>query len=145
MNIKFGENLDNCPHIFSVNYFLKDKKNSEFLNSKLDKIIWIKWMELRVNNEISAIDIGTGYIPEYEDLKILFKKYLDKEYNPEDYLKQFTLRIPENLAKIKRIINIYRNSGPGVPEKLFIILEDQKKKLEAMKDEKGDYINPENF
>jgi phosphoenolpyruvate carboxykinase (GTP) len=145
MNIKFGEGLDGCPHIFSVNYFLKDKKGRKFLNSRLDKIIWIKWMELRVNNKSNGIDIGIGYIPEYRDLKILFKKYLDKEYNLEDYVNQFTLRIPENLAKIKRIINIYRDSGPGIPEKLFDILEDQKKKLESIRDEKGDYISPEDF
>jgi phosphoenolpyruvate carboxykinase (GTP) len=145
MNIRFGEGLDECPHIFSVNYFLKDKEGSKFLNSKLDKIVWIKWMELRVNNESNGIDIGIGYIPEYKDLKILFKKYPGKDYNIEDYINQFTLRIPENLAKIKRIIDIYRDSGPGVPKKLFDILESQKKKLESIRDEKGDYISPEDF
>ena len=29
---------------------------------------------------------------------------MDKEYIQEDYVEQFTLRVPENLAKLDRII-----------------------------------------
>ncbi|MCD4670620.1 MAG: phosphoenolpyruvate carboxykinase (GTP) [Actinomycetia bacterium] len=143
INIKFGEKLENCPSIFSVNYFLKDADTGEFLNSKLDKLIWLKWMELRVNGEAGAIDNGMGYIPEHKDLAMLFKKYLDRAYSIEDYVKQFTLRVAENLAKIDRITDIYKNAGPEVPERLFKILEDQKKKLQAIKAEKGDFVSPQ--
>jgi len=145
INMEFGEKLENCPSIFSVNYFLKDADTGEFLNSKLDKLIWLKWMELRVNGEADAIDNGMGYIPEYKDLAILFKKYLDRQYSIEDYIKQFTLRVSENLAKIDRIIDIYKNAGPEVPERLFKILEDQKKKLQAIKADKGDYVSPQDL
>ena len=68
INIKFGEKLEKAPAVYSVNYFLKDKETGQFLNSKLDKLIWLKWMELRVNNEADAIDVGIGFIPKYEDL-----------------------------------------------------------------------------
>ena len=142
INLKFGEKLEGSPSIFSVNYFLKDADSGEFLNSKLDKLVWLKWMELRVNGEADAIDNGMGKIPEHKDLEMLFKKYLDKEYSKEDYIKQFTLRVSENIAKIDRIIDIYKNAGPEVPQRLFKILEDQKKKLQAIKTDKGDYISP---
>jgi len=72
-NLNFGNNLSNPPSVFSVNYFLKDE-NGGWLNHKNDKAIWLKWMELRVNNEVEAIKTPTGYMPCYEDLKQLFKR-----------------------------------------------------------------------
>ena len=145
INIRFGEKLDKAPTVYSVNYFLKDSETGQFLNTKLDKLIWLKWMELRVNGEADAIDIGTGLIPEYDDLVKLFKKHLNKEYTQEDYIKQFTLRVPENLAKLERIIAIYKDAGPEVPEELFEILENQKEKLQKIGREKGDHISPLDF
>ncbi|MCK5566370.1 MAG: phosphoenolpyruvate carboxykinase (GTP), partial [Actinomycetia bacterium] len=55
INIEFGKKLQIAPKIFSVNYFLKDKESGKFLNEKLDKLIWLKWMELRVNGDADAI------------------------------------------------------------------------------------------
>ena len=63
-------------------------------------------MELRVHNEVDAIKTPTGYIPKYEDLQKLFKQVLNKNYAKEDYIKQFTIRVPENLAKIERVSKI---------------------------------------
>ncbi len=143
-NIKFGQRVKNPPKIFGVNYFLKDE-NGNFLNDKTDKQVWIKWMERRVHNKISAIKTPTGYIPYYEDLKRLFKKYLNKEYSEGDYIKQFTLRIPENLAKIDRIVDIYKNKIPNTPEILFKVLNDQKKRLLETREKFGDYVSPLKF
>jgi len=143
-NLNFGASLKNPPHIFSVNYFLKDKEG-EYLNAVRDKLVWLKWMELRVHNEVGAIKTPTGYIPKYKDLKRLFKKILDKDYSEEDYVKQFTLRIPENLAKIERIVEIYRTKVPDAPDILFKILEEERKRLEMARAEHGDYIAPAVF
>jgi len=144
INIKFGQSLREVPKIFGVNYFLKGN-DGEYLNSKLDKVVWLKWMELRINNEVGAIDIGTGFIPRYEDLKKMFKKFLGKDYAEEDYVRQFTLRVPENISKNERITDIYKNISHGVPDILFEILRDQKLKLLELKKEKGDYISPLKF
>lgn len=141
INIEFGSSLDEAPKIFGVNYFLKGE-NGEYLNSKLDKMVWLKWMELRAHGEASAVDAGIGSIPEFEDLKDLFKKVLGKDYTEKDYIDQFTLRIPENLSKIDRIIKIYTDIGKSVPEVLFKILDEQKSRLSKLASEKGDYISP---
>jgi len=140
-NIDFGDNLNNPPRIFSVNYFLKNKEG-EFLNSRMDKRIWYKWMELRVHDEVTAFDTPTGRIPGYEDLRRLFSEVLNKEYSEEDYHHQFMIRIPENLAKIERIVDIYRNRVIDAPEILFGILEGQKNRLKNYKKVYGDYILP---
>ncbi|MFZ3086394.1 MAG: phosphoenolpyruvate carboxykinase domain-containing protein, partial [Candidatus Hydromicrobium sp.] len=141
INIKFGQSLENPPKIFSVNYFLKDS-NGNYLNEKNNKRVWLKWMELRVHEEIKAINVGTGFIPEYEYLKVLFKSVLGRNYSQEEYIEQFTLRVPENLSKIDRIIKIYTELGSGVPYILFEILKEQKTRLESLKNKKGEYISP---
>jgi len=145
VNLKFGEKLEKAPSVFSVNYFLKDSESGQFLNSKLDKLIWLKWMELRVNGEADAVDIGIGLIPVYEDLAMLFKKHLDRDFSRKDYIKQFRLRVSENIAKTERILDIYRDAGPEVPQELFRTLESQKEKLQAIRDKKGEYISPFDF
>ena len=139
--LKFGEKLKKAPKIFAVNYFLRDE-NGNWLNHKLDKAVWLKWMELRVHGDVDAIETPIGYIPKYEDLKRLFKQVLNKDYSREDYEKQFTIRVPELLAKIERIEKIYREQVKEVPEELFEILEDERKRLLEAREKYGDYISP---
>ncbi|TET78242.1 MAG: phosphoenolpyruvate carboxykinase (GTP), partial [Candidatus Cloacimonadota bacterium] len=128
VNLDFARDLKKVPLIFSVNYFLKDKAGN-FLNEKTDKKIWYKWTELRVHNDVEAIDTPTGRIPKYEDLKVLFKEVLNKDYSVDDYNKQFMIRVPENLAKIERIKKIYETQVIDAPEILFETLEAQHQRL----------------
>ena len=141
-NLDFAKNLKTVPLIFSVNYFLKDKSGN-FLNAKTDKKLWYKWMELRAHKDVGAIDTPTGRIPKYEDLKKLFKEVLNKEYSEADYNKQFTVRVPESLAKIDRIKEIYQTKVNDTPQILFDILEEQRKRLLEAQKKHGDYIAPE--
>ncbi len=143
MNLDFVKGLKEPPIIFGVNYFLRDK-DGDFLNKKNDKAVWYKWMELRIHGEVGARKTSTGYIPKYEDLKFLFKKVLNQDYQKEDYNKQFLLRIPENLRKIERVINIYQ-AEPYIPDIVFRVLEEQRRRLLATRDRYGDYVLPEVF
>lgn len=143
-NLNFGEGLENQPKIFSVNYFLRDSENN-WLNHKNDKRIWLKWMELRVNGDVEAIKTPTGYIPYYNDLKRLFHEVYDKEYSEEDYVKQFSTRIPENLSKIDRLMKIYKERVLDTPDILFEVLKEQKKRLEEAQKNHGDYIKPSDY
>ncbi|MCX7909093.1 MAG: phosphoenolpyruvate carboxykinase (GTP) [Ignavibacteria bacterium] len=142
--VQFGKNLSKVPFIFGVNYFLKDLQTGEFLNSRRDKHIWVKWMELRVNNDVKARKTPTGLIPLYEDLVGLFQSVLNKTYSKEDYIKQFTIRVPENLLKIERVTNFW-SKEENVPSVIFEVLEAQKQRLLEAKAKFGDYISPELF
>ena len=102
-------------------------------------------MELRVHNEVSALKTPTGYIPKYEDLKKLFKQVLNKNYTKEDYIKQFTIRVPENLAKIERVSRFYQENVTDTPLELFGILYMQRQRLLDAQAKYGDYISPECF
>lgn len=142
-NLNFARGLEKAPHIFAVNYFLKDEEGENYLNAKNDKKVWYKWAELRAHDEVEAIDTPTGRIPKYEDLKPLFKKVLDKEYKKEDYKEQFKIRIPENLEKIERIKNIYETQILDAPEILFETLNEQKQRLLDYQKKYEDYIEPD--
>ncbi len=140
-NLDFSRGVDNPPKIFSVNYFLKDAQG-KWLNEREDKRVWLKWMELRAHEDITAIKTPTGHIPRYSDLREIFSKILGKDYEKESYIKQFTLRIPENLSKTERILKIYRRDVFDTPEIVFEILMQQKERLLEIKRKMGDYISP---
>jgi len=142
--IEFGRGLKKVPFVFGVNYFLRDLKTGDFLNSRKDKHVWIKWIELRVHNDVKAIETPTGMIPFYKDLRELFNNVLKKDYSEDDYIKQFTIRVPENIAKIERVIKFLK-SQEEMPDKVFEVLEEQKKRLEKAREKFGDYISPLEF
>ncbi len=140
LHFRFGEALTNKPHIFGVNYFLRDE-NGKYLTNKRDKYVWLKWMELRANRDVDAIETPTGYIPLYTDLKKLFEKELDKEFREELYEKLFTIRIAKHLEKTERIWRIY-STIPDTPKKLFNILIEQKKRLKDAEWHYGTAVSP---
>jgi len=143
-NLEFGKKIEKPPVVFGVNYFLQDKKGN-YLNDHKDKHVWVKWMELRVHDEVDAIKTPTGYIPEYEDLRKLFKQVMDKDYSREDYVKQFSIRVQENLAKIKRVRQFYKKNVTYTPEAVFWVLNQQYERLLNAKEKYGNYISPEEF
>lgn len=102
-------------------------------------------MELRVHGETGAIRSPTGFLPKYQDLRKLFDRILNKEYSKENYAKQFTIRVPENLAKIQRVQRFYQENVTDTPLELFEILDLQRKRLVEARESFGDYIPPENF
>jgi len=141
LNLAFGHAVKKSPLIFSVNYFLRNKKR-EYITGMKDKHVWLKWMELRIHNDVDAIKTPSGYIPRYEDLKRLFKEVLGKDYPKENYVEQFTLRIPENIEKMERIAKIYQTRVSDAPDILFKVLAEQKERLEKLRKERGDYVSP---
>ena len=141
--LEFGKGLKKAPPVFGVNYFLKDLKTGEFLNDRRDKHVWVKWMDLRVRNEAGAIKSPTGWLPKYEDLCRLFRQVLSKDYAKKDYVKQFTIRVPENLAKIERVERFYRENVADTPAEIFGVLNEQRERLNKARERYGEYISPD--
>jgi len=138
-HLKFGESLDKCPLVFATNYFLKE--DGVFLNSKLDKKVWLMWMEGRVHEEFEAIETPIGFIPKYEDLKDLFKEIFDKDYSREDYEKQFSIRISKLLGKLDRMDEVYKEEE--APEIFHQHIEQERERLNKSKEKYGkDIISP---
>jgi phosphoenolpyruvate carboxykinase (GTP) len=141
--LEFGRSLKKVPLIFGVNYFLRDLQTGEFLNRRRDKHVWVKWMELRVHGEAGIIRIPTGLIPQYEDLRDLFKHVLGREYSFENYTQQFTLRVRENLDKLKRAREFWKGV-PDAPPEIFEVLNQQESRLlDALS--LGEYLPPDEF
>lgn len=143
-HLEFVKELNRPPIIFGVNYFQKDEQGN-FITSKQDKRVWLKWMELRVNENVDTISTPIGYLPRYEELKYLFNSVLNRDYSLQDYLTQFTIRVPENIFKMERIYNIYKKIPEGIPDIVFQTLLDQKDRLIEARSKFGDYIRPTTF
>jgi len=107
-----------------------------------DKKVWILWAELRVNDDVDAVETPTGLIPKYDDLQKLFKEHLDTQYTEADYVRQFTIRIPENLAKLDRVEKIYKEKVPDTPQIVFDTFAEVRERLKAAGGKHGDYISP---
>ncbi|MBL7076966.1 MAG: phosphoenolpyruvate carboxykinase (GTP) [Kiritimatiellae bacterium] len=137
-NLNFAKDIKR-PNVFGTNYFIK--KDGQFLNGKLDKAVWIRWMELRIHGEAEALDAGCGMIPKYEDLKRLFKDVRGEDYTEQDYIDQFTVRIPELLAKHDRMAEIYATID-DTPQAWKDEMAGERQRLDALKAAKGDYISP---
>ena len=138
---KFGDQLKNCPQVFSTNYFLKGK-DGKYLNDILDKKAWVIWAEGRTQGEYDAIKTPIGYLPIYQDLKEIFKHELNKEYSHEDYVQQFTLRINFLLEKLNRAEKMYK-AEKEVPKFFWNILTTQRSDLMKLQNEIGkDHITP---
>jgi len=137
-NLNFAKEIKR-PKVFGTNYFLK--KDGKFLNGKLDKSVWVKWMELRVHGEADAIDAGSGLIPKYEDLKRLFKEVLKKDYSEQDYIDQFSVNVKAQLDKLSRMEKIYDTVGDK-PQAMIDEMKNQRARLEALLAEKGEVVSP---
>jgi phosphoenolpyruvate carboxykinase (GTP) len=140
-NIDFVRGIEKPPLVFGVNYFLRDNEGN-FTNDVPDKHVWVKWMELRIHGDVDAITCPTGQIPCYDDLVKLFREVLDKEYTKADYISQFTIRVPENLAKLERVEKFHRQRVPGSPQAVYDTLEATSKRLNEAREKYGDYISP---
>jgi phosphoenolpyruvate carboxykinase (GTP) len=125
----FGAKLKKAPLVFSTNYF--QKVEGRFLTDKLDKKVWLMWMEGRVHGEYEALETPIGYIPVYEDIKDLFKQVFDKDYSMINYEQQFTINLQKYIEKLDRMAKIYGDEL-DIPEDFTRILTDQKQRcLEA--------------
>ena len=125
-HLKFGAGLDKQPKIFSTNYFLKDQ--GQFLNQKVDKKVWLMWMEGRIHNEYEAIETPIGFIPKYDDLKKLFADIFQREYTREEYTKAFSIRKDALFERLKRVEAIYQLEK-NIPQGFFDELNSQKQRI----------------
>ena len=140
-NLDFGNSADQTPKVFSVNYFLKSKEG-QFLTDKIDKKVWMLWAELRVHGEVDAIETPTGFIPKYEDIQRLYKEAMDKDFSEELYEELFTIRVPELLAKYRRIEAIYKEKVADTPAIVYETFDKICGELIALQEKCGDDVKP---
>lgn len=143
-NINFVKDINNVPKVFSTNYFLRTPEG-QFCTDKLAKKVWLHWAEGRIHGEYEALDTPTGKIPLYEDLKALFKKYLDLDYTLEEYTYQFTFRCDKWIAKLERSKEYFKKMDEFCPQMIFDKWDAFIKKISDAKATYGSEIKPGEF
>ncbi len=141
-HLKFGHNLEHCPRVFAMNYFLKGD-DGRYLNEIMDKKVWILWAEGRVRGEYDTITTPIGYLPKYQDLKVLFDAaFDDRDYSREEYEEQFSIWVDKYLQKLDRMEELY-SSEANMPDEFWRVLVSQREGLEALQAEFGeDVVSP---
>jgi len=145
-HIRFGEGLRELPRVFYVNYFLRDEKGN-FTNSKMDKKVWVRWMERRIRGRMKAYATPVGYIPVFEDLPELFERELGNDYTLEQYESQFAIRTPQLLEKLGIVEEYYEKQQQvhPVPDEIFQMIRIQKKLLQEVANRWGEVVSPLKF
>lgn len=143
-HIKFAQGLKQIPKIFYVNYFLRNEAG-EFTNTKMDKKVWIRWIERRIADKLDAYATPTGFIPKYDHLADLFNRELGRAYSKEDYEVQFMTRVDQLLEKLDIVESFYQEETSRVPSEIFDMIHKQRKLLLKARDLHGDNISPFTF
>ncbi len=130
------------PIMAGLNYFLthgnRGGEGKALLGEKKDVKVWLGWLELFANGDVTAINTPIGLIPRYEDLQKLFAG-IGKDYAKALYDMQFSLYIDKIVARIDLQTAAYREED-GIPAKLFEIYTRQKAELNELKAKFGSII-----
>lgn len=141
-HLKFGKKAKKCPKIFTTNYFLKTPEG-KWVNEKVDKKVWVLWAEGRVHGDYKALETPVGLIPQFDDIKALFKQIFNKDYTKEDYEKQFSIRVARQLEKLDRMEAIFKEEE--MPKEFVDEMKAQRSRLNEAKAKHGDLISPFSF
>ncbi len=136
------------PVLAGLNYFLTDQArggdSSKLIGEKRDVKVWLAWLERYAHNEVAYITTPIGNIPEYDDLKSLFKDIINKEYTKALYTKQFSLYVDNILKRVELQQEAY-SKEENIPQTLFDILSLQREALLKLKDAHGSIVGPDVF
>ena len=136
------------PVMAGLNYFLTDRARGgdslRLLGEKKDVKAWLAWLERYAHGEMDYLSTPIGNLPKYDDLKLLFKEIIDKDYPKDLYDKQFSL-YTENIIKRIELQEAAYAKEEKIPQRLFEILAEQKKGLKKLQEDQGPVILPAYF
>jgi phosphoenolpyruvate carboxykinase (GTP) len=143
-----SKKLKQKPIIAGLNYFLThgarggEPGDKRLLGEKRDVRAWLTWLERRAHKEVKAIVTPIGFIPLYEDLKLIFKETINKEYPKDLYDKQFSFYVDNIVARIDLQKDAY-SKEKDCPKRIFEIYDEQKQGLLELKAKYGPIVKPE--
>ena len=145
----FGSTLiaeNKRPVMAGLNYFLthgaRGGEGRKLLGEKRDVKVWLGWLERLAHREVATIETPIGYLPRYQDLKVLFTSIIGKDYPEDLYTKQFSLYIEKILGRIALQKAAYAKDE-NIPSRLFTILDRQREGLEALQAAHGPIVLPQ--
>ncbi len=143
-NSKFSD--EGRPIIAGLNYFLTHEERggpgTGLLGEKRDVPVWLSWLDRFAHKEVDAIETPIGYLPKYDDLKMLFKEIINKDYPEDLYTMQFSIYVDNITKRIDLQVGAF-GAEDNIPARFFEVLKEQKAGLEALKAKHGPVIKPQ--
>jgi phosphoenolpyruvate carboxykinase (GTP) len=134
------------PLIAGLNYFLLDCERGgdlkKLLGEKKDVRAWLSWLERYAHGEVGGIGTPIGFIPRYDDLKMVFEGTISKAYPKSLYDKQFSFYIDNILQRIQLQEDAYRKEKK-MPSRIFEVYAEQREGLLALKEKHGAIVPPD--
>ena len=93
-----------------------------------------------IKKRFDSIDVEVA--EEFETRTKMEEDLGDLRKQLAEYVEQFTIRIPELLAKIDRVEKIYKETVATAPAIMYETFDLQRKRLEDAKAKHGEYISP---
>jgi phosphoenolpyruvate carboxykinase (GTP) len=132
------------PVLAGLNYFLthgnRGGSGTKLLGEKRDVKAWLGWLERFAHGDVTGIETPVGYLPRYDDLKVLFGE-INKEYPESLYDKQFSLYIDNILHRLELQTEAY-GKEENLPAKLFEVYRRQQEELTKLKETYGPIVHP---
>jgi phosphoenolpyruvate carboxykinase (GTP) len=150
----FGENPkikpENLPSGFQVNYWLHKSsrgilapgESDGLIGEKRDTKVWMRVMALMHQGRVETIWTPIGRIPQYDDLRKLFKEVIDKNYEKEIYNKQFSLYLDNLINRVNMSINEFAKEK-DMADEFFHVLDTWHRDLAALKATIGSIVTPD--
>ena len=98
-------------------------------------------MALMHQGKVETIWTPIGRIPKYQDLKKQFKEVIDKEYDRDVYVRQFSLYTENLIRRIDMSINEFAREK-GMADEFFHVLDTWRRDLVALKATVGEIVTP---
>ena len=118
--LKLGQNLDNPPAIFRVNWFRKDENGKFIWPGFGQNMRVLQWIVDRVNDRANGVESPFGLMPKYDDLN-----WTGLDFGAEIFNRLMKIERNAGLEEIEDQAKLYEKLGERLPDEL----EEQRQRV----------------
>ncbi|HKJ75376.1 MAG TPA: phosphoenolpyruvate carboxykinase (GTP) [Alphaproteobacteria bacterium] len=118
--LKLGQNLDNPPAIFRVNWFRKDENGKFIWPGFGQNMRVLQWIVDRVNDRANGVESPFGLMPKYDDLN-----WTGLDFGAEIFNRLMKIERDAGLEEIEDQAKLYEKLGERLPDEL----EEQRQRV----------------
>ncbi len=111
--LDLGNNLENAPKIFRVNWFRKDSEGNFIWPGFGENMRVLEWIVDRVNGHNDANDTPIGWMPNYDDLN-----WKGLDFSPDLFSEIMTIDTADAMLEAEAQKDLFDEFGDRLPQEL---------------------------